>query len=126
MATQDYVTLNGKRYVTPFRQWFPVRKKPNRLKYTLGGTPDVTYGPALPVEWRGKLKVPVSDTDSDMGDITDFRTAVALKTAMPFVDHYGDAYTVHLIGEFTEDTWLPVVWSALNTFYIPVRLVKVT
>lgn len=123
----DYVTLNGKRYTAPFGMFAPRRSKPSRVRYNLSGALDVTYGPALPLVWEGKLKVPAVEADSDPeGDIDDFRVAIALKTSMAFIDHYGNSYTVHLLGNFVEDPKIPVLDSVDNVFYIPVRIIRAT
>ncbi len=121
----DYVTLDGYRYTAPFMQFEPIRQKPNRMRYTLGGTLDVTYGPASPLVWQGKLRVPVQPTDSDVyGDIGQFRITAATKGELAFIDHDGDTYTIHLIGQFHELPKVPVVDSAQNNFYIPVTIVR--
>ncbi len=121
----DYVTLDGYRYAAPFMQFEPIRQKPARVRYTLGGTLDVTYGPAAPLIWEGKLKVPVEPTDSDVwGDIGQFRITAATKAALAFIDHLGDSYTVHLLGRFHELPKVPVVDSTTNTYYIPVTIVR--
>jgi len=121
----DYVILDGYRYAAPFMQFEPRRRKPARVRYTLGGTLDVTYGPAVPLLWQGKLKVPVQPTDSDVyGDIDQFRITAVTKTALAYTDHLGDVYSVHLLGEFHELPKLPVIDSTTNVYYIPVTIVR--
>lgn len=123
----DYVILDGYRYAAPFMQFEPRRQVPQRQKYTLGGTLDVTYGPANPLFWEGKLKVPVSVTDSDVyGDIGQFRLTIVKKIALAFTDHEGDVFTIHLSGVHHELPKVPVVDSVQNTYYIPVRITRAT
>ncbi len=123
----DYVILDGYRYAAPFLQFEPKRTVPQRQRYTLGGTLDVTYGPASPLVWEGKLKVPVTPTDSDVwGDIGQFRLSIVKKEALAFTDHLGDVYTVHVSGIQHEVPKIPVIDSAENTFYIPIKLTRAT
>lgn len=122
----DYVTLDSFRYAAPFGQFTPKRMIPHRLRYTLSGTVDATFGPASPLVWEGKLKVPVTPLDSDWGDLDDFRATVAKKAVLDFEDHYGDVYTVYVLGPFDEVSKLPV-WDAVdNVFYISVRIIRAT
>ncbi len=123
----DYVVLDGYRYAAPFMQFEAKRQVPQRQRYTLGGTLDVTYGPAEPLVWEGKLKVPVQPTDSDVwGDIGQFRLTIVKKMALDFIDHLGDVYTIHLSGVHHELPKVPVIDSAENVFYIPVRITRAT
>ncbi len=122
----DYVILDGKRYVAPFLQFEAKRQTPQRQKYTLGGTLDVTYGPAAPLFWEGKLKVPVLEQDSDYGNIVDFRLTIVKKIAIDFTDHFTDVYTVHISGVHHEVPKVPVVDSIENVFYIPIRITRAT
>ena len=123
----DYVILDGYRYTAPFLQFEAKRQVPQRQKYTLGGTLDVTYGPAAPLFWEGKLKVPVTHTDTDVwGDVDQFRLTIVKKVALAFTDHLTDVYTVHMSGTYHEVPKVPVVDSPENVFYIPVRLTRAT
>ena len=120
----DYVILDGKRYVAPFLQFEAKRQVPQRQKYTLGGTLDVTYGPAAPLFWEGKLKVPVVGRDSDFGNIVDFRLTIVKKVAIAFTDHLTDVYTVHISGIHHEVPKVPVVDSIENVFLVIINLYK--
>lgn len=122
----DYIILDGKRYTAPFLQFEAKRQVPQRQKYTLGGTLDVTYGPANPLFWEGKLKVPVLELDSDYGNIVDFRLTIVKKIAVSFTDHLTDVYTVHISGVHHEIPKVPVVDSVENVFYIPIKLTRAT
>jgi hypothetical protein len=127
MTIRNYITLNGKKYMTSSRQWDPVIVKPSTVRYTVdpAGVTDITYGPASAQEWRGVLMVPVSPA-TGWGSISDLVSVLATLGAVSFTDHYGASYSVHIIGEFPERSLTPAWDGASNEFRIPVRLVATT
>lgn len=120
----NYIVLDGKQYITPAKQWIPIAKKPSTVRYTLEGQPDVTYGPVVPVEWKGVIRVPYTPVTSAWGSLDDLRTSLAQRTFMLFTDHYGVQYTVHVIGEFPEQSITPFWVGPDNDFDVPVRIIK--
>jgi hypothetical protein len=121
----NYMTLDGKKYMVPFGAWKVRQRKPSSEKYTAGGNLDVTYGPATPYEWEGKIIAPVTPIDGTWGDIDDLRLTVAKRTSLSFTDHHSVAHTVHLFGPFTEETMSPMEDAATNEFRVDCRIVKV-
>jgi hypothetical protein len=51
----NYIELDGHKYVTPFGKWVPVIDKPSTARITLDGDLDVTYGPATWKKWQGMI-----------------------------------------------------------------------
>jgi hypothetical protein len=122
---KDYIVLDNFQYKTVFGNWKPLINKPSRVKYLWNGETDVTYGPGLPYEWSGLVRAPVTATGA-FGDIDDLRETIIKKEEVDFEDHYEDKYTVHVIGEITEDSFTPGWDSATNVFHVPVRIVRVS
>jgi hypothetical protein len=120
----NYIILDGYKYKTPFGAWKVRQRKPHSEKYTAGGNIDVTYGPATPYEWEGKILGPVTPEDASWGDIDDLRATVAKRQALPFTSHHGVSYTVHLFGPFTEESMSPVEDAPTNEFRVDCRIVK--
>jgi hypothetical protein len=121
---KNYIILDTKQYMTVFGEWQPLINKPSSVRYLWNGNTDVTYGPGLPQEWRGMVRVPVTASGS-WGSISNMRTTLMKKQSVSFTDHYEETYSVHIIGEITEDSFTPGWDNATNVFHIPVRLVKV-
>lgn len=121
----DYITLDGFKYITPARNWTVVNGKPGTERYTLSGALDISYGPATPKSWVGEIGGPVTARAAGWGTIADLRTTLAKKESVSLTDHVGTVYTVHCLGDFSERSLLNKWDSAVNTFYVSVRLVKV-
>jgi hypothetical protein len=119
----NYITLDGYKYMTLHGEWVPVRKKPNTVRLLLSGATDVSYGPAAPKEWKGKIIAPIT-VDAGWGSVDNLRATFAKRQGLSFTDHYaGGAVTVHIIGDFPEES-LTAMWDgAENEFRIPVRMV---
>jgi len=121
----NYIVLDGYRYKTMFESWTPKTRKPATERYTLAGSLDMTYGPAAPYEWEGKILAPVTPDGGSYGDIDDLRATLIKRTVLSFTDHHGAAYEVHALGPFTEESRSPMWDAASNEFRVDVRLVKV-
>jgi hypothetical protein len=120
----NYILLDGKKYVTPSKNWKPVYDKPATVKATLLGGIDVTYGPAVYNEWQGEIEGPVTPKDGTWGSISDLRATIAKTTTVSFTDHYGTGMNVHVLGPFQERSLAPKWDSASNCIFVQVRLIK--
>lgn len=121
-----YIELDGLKYATPHKDWAPIMDKPSTVRYTLGGDPDITYGPAVPQAWQGSIRVPVTVTDSTWGMYADLKASLAKLENLAFTDHYGDSYYVAALGPFAERSMSPKWDSPTNVFHIQVRLVRMS
>lgn len=121
----NYVTLDGKRYKAVFGQWAPTRVKPAKIRKTLAGATDATYGPAITVSWEGTLIVPVTPSGSSWGSNTDLETSFDKLEDLTFVDHYGTSCSVIAAGVLQQNSLTPTFDSALNRFLFRVTLVRV-
>jgi hypothetical protein len=121
----NYVTFNLNGTVLKFRtvhkQWSPVTDKPMSVRYAWDGTIDVTYGPGMFHSWRGVIMADVTPL-AGWGSVSDVRNLIALLKSVPFVDHYGNSYTVHIqpIGE--ERSYSSKWDNASNMILFPVQL----
>jgi hypothetical protein len=120
----NYITLDGQQYKTEAESWKPLLVKPSTVRVNLDGSTDVTYGPAMPVEWNGRIIAPVTGGGS-WGDIDDLLTTMAKAEAVAFVDHFGAPYSVHVLGPFDRVSRVNMWDSASNEWLVQVRLVKV-
>ena len=120
----NYIVLDGYRYRVPFGSWKVRQRKPFSERYTAGGNLDMTYGPATPYEWEGKIIGPVTPDDESWGSIHDLRLTLAKREALAMTDHHDVDFTVHLLGPFTEETMSPKEDAPTNEFRIDVRIVK--
>lgn len=120
----NYIVLDGKRYKTRFPGWEPITSKPSTIRVTLGGSLDVTYGPSSIQGWDGEILAPVTPDTVDYGDIDDLRTSLAKTQGLSMTDHYGNVYTVHVVGSYRETSSSPMWDAATNEFRVPVRLVR--
>jgi hypothetical protein len=122
----SYITLNSKKYKTSSGSWSPASvNRPVQVKMLLSGRNDVTYGPAVAKRWEGEVVAPVSPA-TGYGSISDLRTAYATLSALSFTDHYGDTYSIALLGSITERSKTPMWDGASNSFLVPIVLVPVT
>lgn len=119
----DYIVLDGNRYATNANNWMPIVAKPHTERYTLTGELDVTYGPSSPQEWQGEIVCPVTPRGEEWGNVSDFIQALNKKEAVDLIDHYGDAYQVHILGDYTRRSAMNRWDDLQNVFYISVRLV---
>ena len=115
----NYIILDGKRYVTPAKTWQPATYKSGSLRFTLTGTLDATYGAATILEWVGQIEAPATAT-TPWGAIADLRTSLRKRAGVSFTDHYGTSYTVHTLGPFPERSVSPRWDGASNKIYINV------
>ncbi len=121
MAQVNYITLNGKKYVTPAKSWKPMPVKPASVRYTLTGRMDATYGAAVLLQWDGEIEAAVTPA-TGYGSVADLDAACALRGTMAFTDHDGNNYTVHLLGPFPKRS-LGNKWDAPgNKVYVTVSI----
>ena len=119
----NYITLDTLRYAAVYPDFGPIRSKAATERITLSGASDVTYGPGTTVEYSGTIKAPVTPRTGAWGDIDDLRATLEKREALPFIDPYGVAYTVYVMGPHGEDSISPVWDGASNEFKINVRIV---
>lgn len=120
----DYIILDNKRYKAIFGQWAPTRVKPAKIRKTLAGATDATYGPAITVSWEGTLIVPVTPSGSSWGSDEDLRTSFDKLESLSFTDHYGDTCNVIAAGVLQENSLTPTWDSVLNRFLFRTTLVR--
>lgn len=122
----NYITLDGKKYYTPFGGWSPAMiNKPSTVELTSDGSIDVTYGPASFYSWEGEIEGPVTSPGTGWGTVSDLKTTIAKRQTVKFYDHYGvTEYDVHIIGPFSERSYSPKWDSASNIMIITVSLVE--
>lgn len=121
----NYISLDGKYYFTPFGRWSPpLINKPSTTKVTSDGSTDVTYGPASFLSWEGDIEAPVTAPGSGYGTVSDLMTSLAKRQALTFYDHYNTQYSVHAIGPFQSSSMSPKWDSASNIFLVTVNLVQ--
>jgi hypothetical protein len=118
----NYITLDGFKYMTVHKAWKPVPKKPSTVRYTLLGKANVTYGPASPLEWQGTV-IALPATRDTWGSYEDLMDSLSKREGLVFYDHHGDSYTVHAVGETGFDSMSPVWDGASNKTLLTVRLV---
>ncbi|MCK5643188.1 MAG: right-handed parallel beta-helix repeat-containing protein, partial [Gammaproteobacteria bacterium] len=107
-AMNSFIVLDGHRYKCMHEDWRPKRSKSSSAQYTLSGNLDMTYGTVTSFEWEGNILAPVTPDDETYGDIDDLRATLAKRTPLSYRDYYGDEYTVHVIGPFTEESRSPM------------------
>lgn len=121
----NYITLDGKKYKTPSKQWQPVSNKPATVRNTLLGEIDATFGSAAIDEWQGQIEGPVTPTDGTWGAITDLRTSLRKNIQLVMTDHYGVAYDVVVFGPLKEESLMPMWDSPSNIIAVTARIIKV-
>ena len=122
MSMNNYITLDGLKYMAPHGDFGQMRGKPSTERVTLSGRTDVTYGPATLVEWSGSLIAPVTPPDTGWGDVDDLRYTLGKRQSLAFTNHYGVAGVVYAVGPHGEISFAPVWDAASNEFYITVKL----
>ena len=116
-----YIEIDGLRYVTPSKAWEPSETKPSTLRVTLSGALDVTYGPAILLEWRGEVEAPVTAITL-YGTITDLITSLRKKQLLTFKDHYGTSYSADISGQMVRRSH-SAGWSASsNIWFVSVTI----
>lgn len=120
----SYVILDSKYYTATHSTWKQSQERPMMMRTLLSGTRDIVYGVDFPNQWEGKLRVPVSASGS-YGTISDFRTTYAKKQSLSFTDHLGNAYSVVILGNITEESLTPMWDASANVYLIPVQIVEV-
>jgi hypothetical protein len=119
----NYVTLDGKRYIAPHGGFFPMRNKPATERITLSGASDITFGSGTMLEWIGMLIAPVTPIDSNWGDIDDLRATLEKRQGLGFTDFYGVATTVYAMDKHAEESISPMWDAATNEIRFTVRLI---
>jgi hypothetical protein len=119
----DYITLDGKRYHTAADSWEPNEERPLTVRRLMSGNTNVTFGPATFTGWRGVVAVEVG-AQAPFGNIDDFRATYRKRSALTFMDHYGDDYSVVIDRAVGEKSISPM-WTAIdNVFRVNITLVK--
>lgn len=120
----NYMKLDGYKYMTPARDWRPVPSKPATTRVNLNGKTDVTYGPATINEWVGAIIAPTVAAGG-WGTKATLDVTIAKREPVAFEDHYGNACDVHVLGTFETISVSPVWDGASNEFKVAVVLLKV-
>lgn len=120
-----WITLDGKKYATPAQAWQPLIAKSAQVRYNLDGSTDVTYGPAVPFEWIGQIIGPVTPEDSSWGDIHELKASLGKQETLAFIDHYGDAYNVAIVGPIVAESKSPKWDAPTNEFLVATRLIRI-
>lgn len=118
----NYITLDGKRYAAPYKEFGPLMNKPSTERVTLSGRSDVTYGPATLQEWIGILHAPVTPRAGEWGDIDDLRATLAKRYSVSYTDHYGTTMTAYILGPHPEQSMSPMWDGARNVFKVTVKI----
>ena len=121
----NYMKLDGYKYMTPSKNWRPVPSKPSTVRVNLDASIDVTYGPATVHEWVGDIIAP-NAAEGGWGTKATLDATIAKRAVVSFEDHYGDAYTVHVLGSFDAISRSPMWDGASNEWLVAVVLLKVT
>ena len=121
----NYVTLDGKKYSCPFKEWEPVFEKPVSARFTWAGAADVTFGNGGYKTWSGSIRAQVTPA-SGFGSVSDIRNTIAKLTTVGFQDHYGDkTYTV-AVEQIGPERSISAKWDgASNVIFFPVRLTMI-
>lgn len=122
----DYVMLDGNKYKAMFGQWSPELAKPSKVRMTLSGSPDVTYGPGVFTRWAGMLITYADPTQiaDGFGSRFDLENTYSKGREVAFTDHEGNSYNVHFVGTLKRKQLTPVTDSVNNRFFFSVALVK--
>ncbi len=115
----NYVVINGKKYMTLGSNWTPESTLANQVRPTWSGRLDVVYAPNSIKNFVGTVIVPVTPA-TGFGNMDDFRLAYVTKAAQTFTDHFGNEYTIIFIGKMSEKSLTNCWDGASNEFRIPV------
>jgi hypothetical protein len=121
MAFYPYITLDGNKYPTKFKNWGPRFDKHSTLRFTLNGSMDATYGPGELYSWVGEIKAHITPPGAGYGTPAQLRATLKKKGAIAMVDHYGDTYSVH-VKNYLESSFTPDWTSPENAIFFNVKL----
>jgi hypothetical protein len=119
MATNSYVTLNGKRYAVAQTRYEPRQEKFQRVHVTVGGVHVAQQFNFTEYRWGFDLRVPYTG-DATYGSLDDLKTAYALLYCS-LTDHYGTVYDVFFEGPLQERPDGPIIDGAA-VFTVPINL----
>ena len=119
MTMNNYITINGCKYMTLGSNWTPQSVVPSQVRPTWSGRLDVVYAPAVIQNYVGTIIIQVTPP-TGFGGMTDFRAAYKAKAAQAFCDHYGNEFTMVFNGILPEKSLLNAWDAASNEFRIPV------
>jgi hypothetical protein len=118
----NYITLDGYKYQTLAENWVPASVRPVSAQMLMSGGIDVVFGPSVMKRWTGIIRV-LPTSESGWGGISELRASYAKLQSLSMTDHWGDTYTVTLLGDL-EEMSLAAKWdSASNRFLIPTEMV---
>jgi len=119
----NYITLDGNKYMTRHGDWEPIYDKPGAARLVLSGNIDVTWGPATISGWQGVIIGPVTSPGTGWGTIDNLRTSVRKTQAVSFTDHYSNTDDVIVLGSLREESKSPMWDSPSNEITVEVELV---
>ena len=80
--------------------------KPGTVRFTIEGTMDGTYGPGVFYNWQGEIRVDATPA-AGYGSLANLKATLVKRQGLGFVDHWGDNYLVHIVGEMPEKYLTP-------------------
>jgi hypothetical protein len=119
----NYITLDGKKYSCPYKQWEMQTEKPMSYRYTWGSGIETTYGAGVFKTWKGNMVARITPA-SGFGSVADIRITLAKTVSLTFIDHYGTTFTVHASYAGPERSFSPVWDGASNAIFFPVLIVS--
>jgi len=123
MTMTNYITLDGKKYVTVHPKWKPQLVRPKTVRVTLAGDLDATFGSAVTQTWMGIAKAPITPKDASWGTRDDMVATFAKASLLTFVDHRGDSYNVAILSDGVEMSRSPDWDVASNTYHFVLTLI---
>ena len=119
MAMNNYIEINGCKYMTLGSNWTPQSIMPSQVRPTWTGRLDVVFAPKIIQNYIGVIIVPVTPP-TGFGNLDDFRTAYQAQAAQTFKDHYGNQFSIVFTGTLPEKSIMNAWDAASNEFRIPV------
>jgi hypothetical protein len=119
----DYITLDGKQYRTAHETWEPNEERPMTVRRLMSGGTNVTFGPNTFTGWGGTVMADVSAV-APFGTPTDLRTTYKKRSALSFIDHYGNSHSVVIDRRVGEKSISPMHDAPDNTFRMNLALIK--
>lgn len=118
----NYITFDGKKYMTVHRKWTPAPYRPRNIRQTSAGNLDATFGPAVFYVWKGEIIAPVTPADASWGTPSDLRASMLKDQILVMIDHYGTTYNVAVTGGGDENSHSPMWDAASNRINFSIEL----